>query len=93
MLVKGVVELGAEYKVDALSDFCVLRDRKVHVLVVGSSEAKNARACARVSKHSHAAQARPGWLEGSEGFKRSYVKERPLCRVEIIGVLQEWLRS
>src|SRR5258708_470148 len=102
MVVKRIIKLCPELEVDSLADPRILGQRKVHVLVVRASKAKNARARASVSKHPCAARARAGRFERCQGFEcrwvekpsaGRYVRGAPLPGIEVIGVLEKRIHT
>ena len=93
MLIEGVVKFGAEYKTESLIKPRVLRNRKVHVLVVWSAETKNARTGSSVAKYPLARGARSKRLERGQGFKCCWIEEQALVGIKVIRILQEGFLS
>src|SRR6266849_1994959 len=93
MLVERVKECEADLEISTLSDGGVLRNRKVHVLRVWTSQVGNARSHARVSEDSRTGRACAGWFKASELFECRWVEKRALARIVAIRVLEEGIHA
>src|SRR6266404_775972 len=93
MLVERVKEPESDLEVSALSDGGVLRNRKVHVLRVRTSQVGDPRSHARVSEGSRTGWACARWFEASERLECRRVEKRTFARIVAIRVLEEGIHA